>query len=81
VKWDSISRGPTGREAITVLRVVEQGVAQAKWQHAKTHGEILSRADASLEQAWTSLGEKRYQDAITTAQYAEKLIEPIMGRN
>jgi len=81
VKWDSISRGPTGREAITVLRVVEQGVAQAKWQHAKTHGEILSRADASLEQAWTRLGEKRYQDAITTAQYAEKLIEPIMGRN
>jgi len=81
VKWDSISRGPTGREAITVLRVVEREVAQAKWQHAKTHGEILSRADATLEQAWTSLGEKRYQDAITTAQYAEKLIEPIIGRN
>ncbi|HEX6801302.1 MAG TPA: TerC family protein [Candidatus Binatia bacterium] len=81
VKWDSISSGPTGREAITVLRVVEREVAQAKWQHAKTHGEILNRADATLEQAWTSLGEKRYQDAITTAQYAEKLIEPIIGRH
>jgi len=80
VKWDSISSGPTGREAITVLRVVERGVAQAKWQHAKTHGEILSRADATLEQAWISLEEKRYQDAITTAQAAEKLIEPIIGR-
>jgi len=81
VKWDSISRGPTGHEAITVLRVVEREVAQAKWQHAKTHAGILSRADATLEQAWTSLEEKRYQDAITNAQHAEKLIEPIIGRN
>jgi len=81
VKWDSISRGPTGQEAITVLRVVEREVAQAKWQHAKTHGEVLSRADATLEQAWTSLERKRYQDAITIAQSAEKLIEPIIGRN
>ena len=81
VKWDAISRGPTGHEAITVLRVVEREVAQAKWQHAKTHGAILSRADSTLEHAWMRLEEKRYQDAITTAQSAEKLIEKLIRRN
>ena len=81
VKWDSISRGPTGHEAIAVLRVVEREVAQAKWQHAKTHAVILSRADSALEHAWTSLERKRYQDAITIAQQAEKMIEPINGSN
>jgi hypothetical protein len=81
VKWDAISRGPTGHEAITVLRVVEREVAQAKWQHAKTHGAILRRADSTLEHAWMRLEEKRYQDAITTAQSAEKLIEKLIRRN
>jgi tellurite resistance protein TerC len=81
VKWDAISRGPTGHEAIAVLRVVEREVAQAKWQHAKTHAVILSRADAALEHAWTSLEGKRYQDAITIAQSAGKLIETLTGRN
>ena len=80
VKWDAISRGPTGHEAIAVLRVVEREVAQAKWQHGKTHAVILSRADSALEHAWRSLEGKRYQDAITIAQSAEKLIEPIMGK-
>ena len=79
VKWDAISRGPTGHEAIAVLRVVEREVAQAKWQHGKYHGDVLRRADATLEQAWTNLEEKRYQDAITIAQQAEKMIEPITG--
>ena len=81
VKWDAISRGPTGHEAIAVLRVVEREVAQARWQHAKTDAAILSRADAALEHAWTSLEGKRYQDAITTAQSAEKLIEKLIRRN
>jgi hypothetical protein len=81
VKWDSVSRGPTGHEAITVLRVVEREVAQAKWEHARTHGAILSSADAVLEQAWTDLEEKRYQDAIVTAQRAEKMIESLIRKN
>ena len=81
VKWDAISRGPTGQEAITVLRVVEREVAQAKWVHAKTQGIILSRADAVLDEAWTSLEQKRYQDAITTAQSAGKLIEHLVRKN
>ena len=81
VKWDAISRGPTGHEAIAVLRVVEREVAQAKWQHGKTHAVILSRADSALEHAWTSLEGKQYQDAITIAQSAGKLIETLTGRN
>jgi tellurite resistance protein TerC len=81
VKWDAISRGPTGQEAITVLRVIEREVAQAKWEHGETHATLLSRADTVLEEAWTKFEGKRYRDAIATAQDAEKLIEPLMRKN
>jgi TerC family integral membrane protein len=81
VKWDAISRGPTGHEAIAVLRVVEGEVAQAKRRHGNAHAAILSRADSALEEAWTNLEKKRYQDAITTAQSAGKLIEKLLSRN
>ena len=81
VKWHSISKGPTGDEAITVLRVVEREVAQAKWEHAKTHSDILSRADAALERAWQELEQKRYPESITAAQGAEQLLEHLGIRN
>jgi hypothetical protein len=81
VKWDTISRGPTGHEAITVLRVVEREVAQAKWEHAGTHAILFNRADAALDEAWSNLENKRYHEAIVTAQNAEKLIEPLTRRN
>ncbi|HLN85024.1 MAG TPA: TerC family protein [Candidatus Limnocylindrales bacterium] len=81
VKWNSISRGPTGHEAIAVLRVVEGEVAQAKRRHRDTHAAILSRAESALEEAWTNLEKRRYQDAITTAQSAGQLIEKLLSRN
>jgi hypothetical protein len=75
VKWDAITRGPTGNEAITVLRVVERELAEARWQHPKRHESIFSRADAALEHAWNKLDEKRYEDVIPAAQAADGLLE------
>jgi tellurite resistance protein TerC len=81
VKWNSISKGATGHEAITVLRVVEREVAQAKWKHSETHPDLLSRADAALEKAWDELEQKRYQESITAAQGAEQLLVHLGSRN
>jgi tellurite resistance protein TerC len=75
VKWDAITRGPTGNEAIAVLRVVERELAEARWQDPKRHESIFSRADAALEHAWNKLDEKRYEDAIPAAQAADSLLE------
>ena len=74
IKWDSIARGPTGHEAITVLRVVERDVARAKLLHGKTQGAVISPAVVSLEHAWTSLKEKNYQEAIARAKQVQQLL-------
>ena len=64
VKWHSIAAGPTGHEAITVLRVVERELADAQWrQPTLTSAEIFRHANAALDEAWTDLGEKRYEEA------------------
>ena len=77
VKWDSIERGPTGHEAIAVLRIVERDVAQAKLKYNQTHEAIVSQADTHLSRAWTQLEEKQYQDAIDTAKAAGKVMEDL----
>ncbi len=77
VKWDTIARGPTSEEAITVIGVVERDLAEAKWLHAHTHPAVLSAADTNIEQAWHSLANKRYQHAIETAYTAGKLLEAL----
>ena len=75
VKWHSIAAGPTGHEAITVLRVVEHELAEAQWrQPTLTSAEIFRHANAALDEAWTDLGEKRYEEAIATAQAAKKFL-------
>ena len=75
VKWDTIARGPGGHEAITVLRVVERQLAQAKWQQAENQLPSLRHANATLEKAWISLEDKRYRDAISLAQDAGEMLE------
>ena len=75
VKWHSIAAGPTGHEAITVLRVVERELADAQWrQPTLTSAEIFRHANAALDEAWTDLGEKRYEEAIATAQAAKEIL-------
>ncbi len=81
VKWDSIARGPTSREAFTVVGIVERDLAQAKWQLAKNHEAAFAKADQTLEDAWSSLEEKRYQQAIETALQAGKLLDDLPGSN
>jgi tellurite resistance protein TerC len=73
VKWDSIARGPTGHEVIAVLRVVERDFAAAKSYglHDRT---TLARAEASLEEAWSKLEQKRYEEAIRSARAADRLL-------
>jgi hypothetical protein len=75
VKWHSIAAGPTGHEAITVLRVVERELADAQWrQPTLISAEIFRHANAALDEAWTDLGEKRYEEAIATAQAAKEIL-------
>jgi len=80
-KWDSIARGPTSEEAITVLTVVERDLAEAKWLHARNYGAIIIDADTILAQAWTNLENKEYQKAIDIAQAAGKLLEDLPETN
>jgi tellurite resistance protein TerC len=81
VKWDAIARGPTSEEAITAIGVVERDLAEAKWLYAHTHPEVLSEANTSLDRAWDSLANKRYQHAIETAHTAGKLLEDLPESN
>jgi TerC family integral membrane protein len=81
VKWDSIARGPSSREAITVVGTVERDLAQAKWQLSDKYEGVFVKADKTLEDAWSSLEEKRYQRAIETALAAGKLLDDLPGRN
>jgi len=80
-KWDSIGRGPTSKEAITVLTVVERDLAEAKWLHARNYGAIIVDADTVLAQAWTHLGNKEYEKAIEIAQAAGRLLEDLPKMN
>jgi len=75
VTWDTIARGPGGHEAITVLRVVERQLAQAKWEQSEIQLPSLGQANATLEKAWISLEDKRYRDAISLAQDAAQILE------
>jgi TerC family integral membrane protein len=81
VKWDSIARGPTSKEAITVIGVIERDLAEAKWLHARSHEALLIEAGMTLEQARKSLSNKSYQQAIEIAQEAGKLLEDLPRRN
>lgn len=74
VKWDSIARGPTGREAITAISVVEHKIAAAKWQKYQRDNMHLEEANTALREAWLNLGVKRYQESITAAQVAAQLL-------
>jgi hypothetical protein len=80
-KLDSIVRGPTSQEAITVIVVIERELAQVKERHSQSGAAVLSKADSTLDQAWSDLAEKQYSEAIATAQAARKFLEALPGRN
>ena len=73
VKWDSIARGPTGNEAIAVLRTVEREFAAARI-YGLNDRSTLNRVGDSLDEAWSKLEEKEYEEAIKSAQAADRLL-------
>ena len=74
VKWDAVARGPTSNEAIAVLRVVERELAAVQERQPVNDQSIVDRANASLDEAWSKLEEKRYQEAILSAQAAYRML-------
>jgi TerC family integral membrane protein len=77
VKWDSIATGPTGDDAIAVIRVVQRDLAEAQSSHGKSHAPILYGANATLDEGWSKLQEKRYAEAISAAQKARQLLRTL----
>jgi integral membrane protein TerC family protein len=77
VKWDSIATGPSGDDAIAVIRVVHRDLAAAQSSHARSHGPLLYGANTTLDEAWSKLQEKRYAEAISAAQKARELLRTL----
>ena len=77
VKWDSIATGPTGDDAIAVIRVVQRDLAEAQSSHARSHAPLLYGANATLDEAWSKLQEKSYAEAISAAQKARQLLRTL----
>jgi tellurite resistance protein TerC len=73
-KLDSITRGPTGREAITAISVIERKLAEARWQSDGGTDSALNDAEIALRHAWNDLDAKRYQESIHAAQSASQLL-------
>lgn len=81
VKWHSIAGGPTGREAATVLRVVERDLAELKSQAIDSDQTVLVGVNRQLDHAWERLHAKRYQQAIDTAMAAGRTLEQLPDSN
>ena len=74
VKWDSIATGPTGDDAIAVIRVVQRDLVEAHSSHGKSHAPILYGANVTLDEAWSKLQEKSYAESISAAHKARQLL-------
>jgi TerC family integral membrane protein len=77
VKWDSIATGPTGNDAIAVIRVVQRDLAEAQASHGRSHAPMLYGANATLDEGLSKLQEKRYAEAILAAQKARQLLRTL----
>jgi tellurite resistance protein TerC len=76
-KWDSITTGPSGDDAITAIRVVQRELVEAQQIHGTLHASKLYGANATLDEAWSKLEEKRYAEAISAAQKARALLKTL----
>jgi hypothetical protein len=73
VKWNAIVSGPTADEAIVVLRMVERDFAAAKSERFSDPS-AMSQVGVFLDEAWSKLEEKRYEEAIKTGQAADRVL-------
>lgn len=76
-KCDSITSGPSGDDAIVAIRVVQRELAEAQQVHGQSQASKLYGANATLDEAWSKLGEKRYAEAISAAQKARALLSTL----
>ena len=79
-KWHSIATGPSGNEVIAALRVVHKEAAEARLSHGPEHLGTLTRAEHALEQAWSELRGKRYEEAMAAAHRANQLLASLPVR-
>ena len=77
VNWTSISTGPSGHEAIAVIRVAQQELNRAQARHRERNPQMLDYARSALDSAWASLEEKRYEEAIVAAHEAARLLRAL----
>jgi tellurite resistance protein TerC len=73
-KWHAIATGPSGNEVIAALRVVHREVAEARLSQRPERLETVQRAEHALEQAWSDLRVKRYEEAMASARKADQLL-------
>jgi len=66
-KWASIPTGPSANEVIAAIRLAEWELIQARSDPLRVNRPQLRDAGALLAVAWSTLGEKRYEDAILAA--------------
>jgi tellurite resistance protein TerC len=76
-KWDAIVTGPSGDDAIAAIRVVRRELVEAQQVHGRSHEPNLYGANATLDEAWSKLEEKRYAEAIAAAQKARQLLRTL----
>jgi tellurite resistance protein TerC len=76
-KWDAIVTGPSGDDAIAAIRVVERELVEARQAHGRSHAPILYGANATLDEAWSKLEEKRYAEAISAAHKTKALLRTL----
>jgi tellurite resistance protein TerC len=76
-KWDAIVTGPSGDDAIAAIRVVQRELVEAQQVHGRSQSPNLYGANATLDEAWSKLEEKRYAEAISAAQKAKALLRTL----
>ena len=75
VKWDSIATGPTGDDAIAVIRVVQRDLAEAQSSHGKSHAPILYGANATLDEGVVQTGRKTLRGSYFSGAKGETVTE------
>jgi tellurite resistance protein TerC len=74
VKWVSISTGPSWHAAITAIRLAETELADAKWPAGEASPSITREVERILDRAWSYLQQDRYNQAISAAREAKRIL-------
>jgi hypothetical protein len=59
-------------DAIAAIRVAERDLARARWVDRGSASPLVNDAGAVLNEAWSALEDKRYEEAIRVAHKARE---------